>query len=67
MKDKQKELAYYLTLYTLKGHDTWRCDLDKSKDGFALKQEKNWPKHVKVEKKLVIRIDRLTGQIQPLE
>ena len=60
--------AYYLTLFKIEGHDTWRTHLSGHKDGF----EKSCVKscvgsiHPKVTEKKVIRIDRITGNIKDL-
>lgn len=62
-----RDFAYYLTLFTLEGHRTWRAHLTGNRDGFKEEQQKNWGKKgPKVTKIHTIRIDRITGQIQPL-
>jgi len=59
-----KDLAYYLTMFTLEGHQTWRCHLGQDAGSFDRQSANdNWPK---ITAKNVIRIDRITGQIQPL-
>lgn len=63
-----KDLSYYLTLYFLDGHTTWRANLQSHKDAF----DKQWFAQKegilpKILKKHVIKIDRITGQIIPLE
>ncbi len=69
-KFKFDDPAYYLTLFTLEGHQTWRASLKMSKDGFAKEwdstQSFNGGKKPKITEKHTIRIDRLTGQIIPL-
>lgn len=67
-QEAPKELSYYLTLYTLEGHTTWRADLRQHKDGF----DKQWNSQTqgkvpKILKRHTIRIDRITGQIIPLQ
>lgn len=62
----EKDLAYYLTLYKLEGHETWRVVLGRDKDYFEQKEIKNWGPNVKITEKNVIRIDRLSGTIIPL-
>lgn len=64
----KKELSYYLTLFTLQGHTTWRAHLSGMKDGFQVQWDKDHP-GIKptVLQKNVVRIDRLTGQIIPLQ
>lgn len=60
--DKEKDLAYYLTLYKIEGHQTWRASLSQKKDGFELQiKNQNAGKFPKVTEKMVMRIDRLTG------
>lgn len=64
-----KELAYYLTLFTLEGHKTWRAHLGGDKEAFDRQDAinvKNGAQPMKVTKRHVIRFDRLTGQLQPL-
>lgn len=55
------DLHYYLTLFTLEGHKTWRVHLSGHKDGFDTEQ-KTWAKgSAKITQKQVLIIDRLTG------
>ena len=61
-KDK-KDLVYYVTLFKIEGHETWRASLSLHHDGFD--REWNDGAHPKVTDKDVFRIDRLTGQIIP--
>lgn len=73
-KEKKKykfdDPAYYLTLFKLEGHETWRASLKMQKDGFDKEWEStqsfNGGKKPKITEKNVIRIDRITGQIRPL-
>jgi hypothetical protein len=60
--EEKKELAYYLTMFKLEGHETWRAHLGGHKDAFTIEQ-KNWSgKNVpKVTETRVLRFDRLTG------
>ncbi len=64
--DQNKDLAYYLTLFTLAGHTTWRAHLSMGKETFDNSTKdilgKNPPK---ITAKHMLRIDRITGQIQP--
>ena len=60
----KKELAYYLTLYKIEGHETWRANLQANKDGF----DKQWNSQTqgkvpKITDKNVIRVDRITGTL----
>lgn len=58
----EKELAYYVTMFKIEGHTTWRAHLCGHKDGFTRQVEND---KAKVTEKNVLRIDRITGQIQP--
>lgn len=57
MKPK-KDLSYYLTLFKIKGHSTWRAHLSGYADGFL----KNIDINIVTDKK-VIRVDRLAGTL----
>ena len=61
-----KDLAYYLTLFKVEGHTTWRAHLGQDKDAFQHDKEKNWGKKGPVVTDImVMRIDRITGTFQP--
>ena len=60
------DAAYYVTMYKLQGHETWRVSIAQNPDHFETVEKKNWPPTVVVTEKNVIRIDRITGQIKPL-
>ncbi len=65
---KEGELAYYITLFKLEGHTTWRVNLSQNKEGFALEQKKNWgPKPTKVTDIQILRLDRLTGTFSAVD
>lgn len=53
-----KDLAYYLTLFKIEGHTTWRAHLCGYKNGFKQQVEND---KAKVTESMVIRIDRITG------
>lgn len=55
----QRDLVYYLTLFKLEGHETWRAMLSLNSKGFEL-QAKNdkWPK---ITERIDMQLDRLTG------
>jgi hypothetical protein len=57
---KDKKLAYYLTLFKIEEHTTWRTHLSQHKAGFE--PEFSAPGHPKVTESKVIRIDRVTGE-----
>lgn len=60
-KFKDGDLSYYLTLFKLEGHQTWRAALKSHPTSFD-KEVKNWPKtSPKVTEKQTLRIDRITG------
>lgn len=62
----KRDMAYYVTMYKLEGHETWRVNLAQTPEHFDAVEKKNWPPTVKVTEKNVLRIDRITGQIKPL-
>jgi len=63
-EEKKKDLAYYLTLFKIEGHTTWRAHLGQFPDSFdRQKQNDNWPA---VTEKQVLRIDRITGGFKNL-
>ena len=66
MKKQPNELAYYVTIYKTKGHTTWRTSLNNHPNKFEKNLKNNEPKTVVTEKN-IIRIDRITGLITPLE
>lgn len=60
--NKEKDLAYYLTLFKIDGHQTWRADLKGHRSGFdEMINAINQKSRPKVTEKMIIRIDRLTG------
>lgn len=63
---KPTDLSYYLTLFKLEGHQTWRAHLGGHKEAFAVEQ-KNWTSKnaPKVTECHTLRIDRLTGTFIP--
>ncbi len=60
----KKDLTYYLTLFKLEGHETWRADLKNHKKGFeeAMKDLK-----AKITEKKVFEIDRFTGDFKEVK
>ena len=57
----KKEPAYYLTIFKIEGHQTYRSDLSGYKEGFIEKtQSKGFPKVTEFK---TYRIDRLTGEM----
>ena len=50
----EKDLAYYFTLFKLKGHTTWRMTL-----------EKHLPQHATERRKY--RVDRVTGEVTEIK
>lgn len=64
-KPKEKELAYYLTLFKIEGHETWHSELSKHRDGFDENRRKQGLIQAlpKVTDKKVFRVDRITGEI----
>lgn len=67
LKKKIQDPAYYVTMYKLKGHETWRAQLSDRVDGF----DKSWRNQTEgilpeITERNVLRIDRLTGTIKPI-
>lgn len=56
-KQKLKDPGYYLTLFKIEGHETYRAHLSNRKDGF----EKDVTPNVKVIERKVTRFDRING------
>jgi len=67
-KDKQqKELAYYLNLFKVKDHTTWRIDLKDSKEGFENTFKHPECKRPNITDIKTFRVDRLTGKIEEIK
>lgn len=60
--NKQKPIAYYITIFRSKGHETWHGEFDCWPDGFDNKIKSGQIKSEILEKR-VIRIDRITGEL----
>lgn len=59
---EKKELAYFLTLFKVKGHKRWRASLKGRADGFDKEMKQNGLTGILERKEFVI--DRLTGDVQ---
>lgn len=57
-----EDQMYYLTMFKLEGHKTWRVDIKRDAGGFdrEWKKVKNAPK---VTEKKIIRINKITGEL----
>lgn len=61
-KNKGRELAYYLTIFKLEGHTTWRANLAGHKNSFHDQVENPIGQaKPKITEKQTIRFDRITG------
>lgn len=59
----KQDHSYYLTLFKIEGHSTYRASLKANKKGFE-QESANWPgKPTDVRQ---YRIDRVTGEISPI-
>jgi hypothetical protein len=58
---KPTDLSYYLTLFKLEGHQTWRAHLGGDKAAFKRTQDTMGKNAPKVTEYQTLRIDRLTG------
>lgn len=56
--ETKKDLSYYLTLFKIEGHTTWRAHLAADPQGFAKQCQPGMPK---ITEKKTVRIDRITG------
>lgn len=57
-----KELVYYLTLFRIKGHETWRAHLGGRKESFDDEQKRCWTNNTpEITDRQTLRIDRITG------
>lgn len=62
-KENKKDPSYYVTLFKIEGHTTWRAHMGADEKAFA-RQVKDWKTNApKIIAKKVIRIDRLTGHV----
>ncbi len=67
MTDKRpatKELAYYLTVFKIEGHETWRASMGGYAGAFS--ESLKTGNHPKVTAKKLYRIDRITGALEEL-
>lgn len=61
--NKSKELAYYLTVFKIEGHTTYRALLHSDTGGFAREWEHDGKHPAPLDKK-IYRFDRITGEIK---
>jgi len=59
---REKDLFYYITLYKIEGHDTWRIDVARHAQGF----DEAWKigKHPNITARKDLKVDRITGEIK---
>lgn len=60
--DKKGDLAYYLTLFKIEGHTTFRLQMHSTPEGF----DKEWASGINrptITERKVMRVDRITGAI----
>ncbi len=58
----KKELVYYLTLFKIEGHSTWRASLKIDIHAF----DAEWTKGInppKITEKKLFKVNRITGEI----
>lgn len=58
-REHKTPLRYYLTLFKIEGHDTWRASLSQHENGF----QDSIAALTKVTEKRVVRTDRITGTL----
>ncbi len=61
-RETEDDFAYYLTLFKMEGHTSWRAQISGHAGGFD--REWNTGKHPNVTAKKILRIDRKTAQIE---
>lgn len=61
-KQKLKDPSYYLTLFKIEGHETYRAHLSNRKTGF----ETDVVPNTKVVETKAIRFDRITGNFEQI-
>lgn len=61
-----KDMAYYLTLFKIEGHSTWRSHVSGKKDGFDHEWSVGEIHHPKVTERKTLRIDRITGEFKEI-
>lgn len=65
--EQNNKKCYYLTVFSLEGHGTFRAHLSMNPQGFEVEQ-KNWSeKTPKIQSKKVYAVDKLTGEITSLD
>ena len=63
-KKEKKELCYYLTLFKIEGHKTWRLFIGNDSGSFdRMWTTNNEGKKPKITEKRIYRIDRFSGEI----
>lgn len=65
--NKEKDLSYYITLFKVEGHSTWRTHLGIGKDSFYLQwssgNEEKGGKKPRITERRTIKVDRITGEL----
>lgn len=56
----KKDLCYYMTLFKIEGHTTYRGHFAAAKDAFDKQLQPTTPK---ITERKVYRIDRITGEL----
>lgn len=64
MKNNREYAAYYLTLFKVEGHTRWRASLKQTPDGFDKDIDVQPTKPPVITEKRVLKIDRITGEIE---
>lgn len=58
-----KDFYYYLTMFKIEGHTTWRCVMSMDKKSFS-KAVAADPNHPKITDIKILLIDRITGELK---
>lgn len=69
MKKNEQDLAYYMTMFKIEGHETWRINVGGTPESFRKSILTAFPgggKIPKITAKKIYRVDRMTGEIEEL-
>lgn len=66
-KEKVKDLAYYFTIFKIRGHETWRAHLGRDTSSFMREwNAQTQGERPEITEKQVLRLDRITGTFKML-
>lgn len=62
----EKELYYFIHLFKIKGHKTWRADFKGTQSGFEEQFKHPENKRPNITEMKIFKIDRITGEIKQI-